>query len=98
MADSTIKVLDKGGLTASDIKLIIPHQANDRIIEAVSRQLKLPREQFLSNIAEYGNTMAATTLIGLDEAIEEGRLKKGDNVLLVVFGAGFTTGASIIKL
>ncbi len=98
MADSTLKVLKKCNLQAEDVKLIIPHQANDRIIEAVSRQLKLPREQFLSNIAKYGNTMAATTLIGLDEVIEQGRVEKGDLVLLVVFGAGFTTGASLIRL
>jgi 3-oxoacyl-[acyl-carrier-protein] synthase-3 len=98
MADSTRKVLAKCGVKAEEVKLIIPHQANDRIIEAVARQLKLPREQFLSNIAEYGNTMAATTLIGLDEAREEGRVKEGDLVLLVVFGAGFTTGASLIRL
>jgi len=98
MAESTKQVLAKCDVKAEQVKLIIPHQANDRIIEAVARQLKLPREQFLSNIAEYGNTMAATTLIGLDEAREEGRVKEGDLVLLVVFGAGFTTGASLIRL
>ncbi len=98
MSASILKVMDKCGVKAEDVKLIIPHQANDRITFGVAKWMNLPPEKFLSNIKDYGNTMSATTLIGLDEAIEQGRLKSGDLVVLAVFGAGFTTGASLIRL
>ena len=98
MAASIQQVMAQCGVQPDDVALIIPHQANDRITFGVAKWMKLPADKFLSNIKYYGNTMAATTMIGLDEAIEQGRVKKGDLVILAVFGAGFTTGASLIRL
>ena len=86
------------GLTIDDIDLLIPHQANLRIIEAVGERLGIPREKVYVNVDKYGNTSAATVIIALDEAIREGRAKPGDYILLVTFGAGLTWGSTLIKL
>lgn len=97
MLDSARTALDLAGLKCEDIKLLIPHQANIRIIEATAKRLKLPQEKIFINIQKYGNMSGATTAIGLDEAYREGRIKKGDYVELVAFGAGLTWGATVIK-
>jgi 3-oxoacyl-[acyl-carrier-protein] synthase III len=97
MLDSARKALDQAGLKCEDIKLLIPHQANIRIIDATAKRLKLPVEKIFVNIQKYGNMSGATTAVGLDEAYHEGRIKKGDYVELVAFGAGLTWGAAVIK-
>src|SRR4029079_14947234 len=83
----------KSGLEPGDIDLFIPHQANIRIIEAVAKGLDLPMEKMFVNLDKYGNTSAASVPIALAEAVNEGRVKVGDNVTIVAFGAGFTSGA-----
>jgi len=98
MADAAKKAIQMAGITCEDVKLIIPHQANIRIIEAVAKHLNVPMEKVFLNIQKYGNTSAATTPIALEEAIYEGKIKKGDIVLLVAFGGGLTWGATVIKL
>jgi 3-oxoacyl-[acyl-carrier-protein] synthase-3 len=98
MPESAQRVLEQAGLTIDDIDLLIPHQANLRIIEAVGERLGIPREKVYVNVDKYGNTSAATVIIALDEAIREGRAKPGDYILLVTFGAGLTWGSTLIKL
>ena len=78
--------------------MLIPHQANLRIIEAVGDRLGMPREKVYINVDKYGNTSAATVIIALDEAIREGRAKPGDLLLLVTFGAGLTWGSTLLRL
>ena len=90
--------LDHNGLKISDLKLVIPHQANIRIISAVGKQLGLNADMVYSNIHKYGNTAAASIPIALDEALREGRAGKGDLILTVTFGGGFTWGSSLIRL
>jgi 3-oxoacyl-[acyl-carrier-protein] synthase-3 len=84
-------------LSSADIKLMVPHQANLRIIKAVAQKLSLPMDRVYTNIQKYGNTSSATIPIAIDEANREGLLKAGDYVLLVTFGAGLTWGASVVK-
>jgi len=98
MVESARRVLDKSGVLAEEIKLLIPHQANVRIINAVAERLGISEEKIFINLDRYGNTSAASIPIALDEAIKEGRLKKGDLVLLVAFGGGFTWGSCIIRV
>jgi 3-oxoacyl-[acyl-carrier-protein] synthase III len=90
-------VLDKAKLTASDISLLIPHQANVRIVDFALKILGLPKENVYVNLQRYGNTSAASIPIALDEAIKEKRINKGDIIVLAGFGAGLTYGANIIK-
>ena len=89
--------LEHNGLSADDITLMIPHQANIRIIRATAERLSISMDKVYTNIDRYGNTSSASIPIALDEANRKGLLKPGDNVLLVAFGAGLTWGASIIK-
>ncbi|MFC2161788.1 beta-ketoacyl-ACP synthase III [Acidobacteriota bacterium] len=93
MGEATLAALDKAGLTTDDIDYLIPHQANIRIIEATGKRLKLPEEKVFINIQKYGNVSVATIPIGLHELKEQGKLKKGDIVAMVAFGAGFTWAA-----
>jgi len=93
MATTAVESIRKSGLTPDDIDLFIPHQANIRIIEAVAKGLDLPMEKMYVNLHKYGNTSAASVPIALAEAVNEGRVKIGDNVTIVAFGAGFTSGA-----
>ena len=94
LADSVAKVVSASGLTADDIALIIPHQANDRIIEMARRRLRVPPEKMMVNIDRYGNTSAASIPLALVDAIEEGRVKPGDHLVFVGFGAGLTWAAA----
>ena len=89
--------LEANGMSNTDIDLFIPHQANLRISQFVGKRLGLPEEKVFNNIQKYGNTTAATLPIALDEALEEGKIKEGDIVVLAAFGAGFTWASAIIK-
>ena len=90
-------ILEQYSLKADQIDLVIPHQANMRIIESLAKRMKLPMEKFHNNLDRYGNTSAASIGLALDEAYRKGRIQSGDLVLLVAFGAGLTWGASLIK-
>ncbi len=98
MVESAKRVLDKSGVLAEEIKLLIPHQANVRIINAVAERLGISKEKIFINLGRYGNTSAASIPIALDEAVKEGRLKNGDLALLVAFGGGFTWGSCILRI
>ncbi len=91
------QVVDKAGLTYDDIDYFVLHQANLRIIESIAKKVKQPMEKFVVNIEKYGNTSAASVGLALDEALKEGRIKKGDKVLMCAFGAGRTWGATILE-
>ena len=97
MEQAVLAVLADNHLTIADINLVIPHQANIRIIAGLAERLKVPLEKLFINIHKYGNTSAASVPIAIDEAVREGRLKHGDFLLLCAFGGGFTGGATIIK-
>jgi 3-oxoacyl-[acyl-carrier-protein] synthase-3 len=90
-------VIERAGLTPDDIKLVVPHQANLRIIDAIATRLAVPNEKVYVNLHKYGNTSAAAVAIALDEAHREGRFERGDNIILVVFGAGLTWAATAIE-
>jgi 3-oxoacyl-[acyl-carrier-protein] synthase-3 len=94
MADSVAKVVSEAGLTADDIDLVIPHQANDRIIELARRRLRLPPEKIMVNIDRYGNTSSASIPLALVDAVEEGRVRPDDHLVFVGFGAGLTWAAA----
>ena len=93
MGEAALAALEKAGLTTDDIDYLIPHLDNIRIIEATGKRLKLPKEKVFINIQKYGNVSVATIPIGLHELKEEGKLKKGDIIVLDAFGAGFTWAA-----
>lgn len=96
MLQASEEALAKADLTAADVTLLIPHQANHRIISAIGERLGVPVEKTFVNLDRYGNTSAATIPIALDEALRGGRIKSGDIVLLVAFGGGFTWASSVI--
>lgn len=96
-ADIIIELSDKLGMKMEDIDLIVPHQANDRILEAAARRLKIPKERFYSNLENYGNTSAGSIPLALVDAINEDRIHKGDNLFLIGFGAGLTWGGIALK-
>jgi len=98
MSEAAEKALEIAGKKTSDLALVIPHQANLRIIEAITKRMALPAEKVYVNLHKYGNVSAATTIIALDEARKESRVKPGDLVELVAFGGGFTWGATVIQL
>ncbi len=98
MLEATYKALEMCDKKIEDIKLVIPHQANIRIIEAMRERLKVPPEKIFVNLEKYGNISAATTIIALDEARNQNLVKKGDLVELVAFGGGLTWAASVIRL
>lgn len=93
----TAEVLAMAGLSLEDVSLFIPHQANSHILEAVARRMDLPDEKLMMNIDRYGNTVAASIPIALYEAVEQGRIKTGDIVVLAGFGAGLTWGAVVMR-
>jgi 3-oxoacyl-[acyl-carrier-protein] synthase-3 len=97
MAEATTKVLDRNGVTGADLGCFIPHQANKRIITATAERLGMDPERVIINIEKYGNTSAGTIPLAMETAIEDGKLKKGDLVLLAAVGAGFTVGAALLR-
>ncbi|MFI0347586.1 MAG: beta-ketoacyl-ACP synthase III [Chthoniobacterales bacterium] len=97
MVDASEKALVQAGVTIDQIKCVIPHQANYRIIEAIADRLHLPMEKFHLNLDTYGNTSAAAVAIALDEAARQERFKRGDLILLAVFGGGLTWASSVIQ-
>ncbi|MFY9673233.1 MAG: beta-ketoacyl-ACP synthase III, partial [Terriglobales bacterium] len=97
MSEACTEILQRNNLTGDDIDLMIPHQANLRIISATADRLKLPPEKVVINIERYGNTTGATIPLAMQTAIEDGRLKKGNLVLLAAVGAGFTVGTTLLR-
>jgi 3-oxoacyl-[acyl-carrier-protein] synthase III len=97
MAELSEAVLQRNDLTAGEIDLFIPHQANKRIITATAERLELPEEKIVINIGEFGNTTCGTIPLAMQTALEQGRLKKGDTVLLAAFGGGYTVGATLLR-
>jgi 3-oxoacyl-[acyl-carrier-protein] synthase-3 len=97
MEEASRTAIAKAGLEPEDIDLVVPHQANQRIIAAVAKQLGMPIERMYSNVDRYGNTSSATIPVALCEAWEEGRLNEGDKLLFVAFGGGLVWGASVVE-
>lgn len=97
MAEISKEMLDKSGYTIDDVDLVVPHQANQRITDAVASRLNVPEEKVYSNIAEHGNTSSASIPIALDECLQSGRIKEGSLVLLTSFGGGATWGATVVR-
>jgi 3-oxoacyl-[acyl-carrier-protein] synthase-3 len=97
MVSAAGEALSRCGLTVDRVRCIIPHQANRRIMTAVAERLDARPDQLFMNVERYGNTSAASVAIALDEAVREGRVRRGDLVLMVVFGAGLTWGAAVIE-
>lgn len=97
MTDVAEQAMRQAGVSADDIDWVIPHQANKRIIEAVSDKTGMGMDRFIVNIDKYGNTTAATVPVALDEAVRDGRIQPGDLVLTTVFGGGFTWGSAVIE-
>ncbi len=96
MADACRDVVAAAGLTMDDVNIIVPHQANKRIIEAAARGLRLPIDRFVINLDRYGNTSTASIPIALCEAVSEGRIRPNDNLIMVAFGGGLTWGATVV--
>jgi 3-oxoacyl-[acyl-carrier-protein] synthase-3 len=97
MPEAVRAALDHNHLTIEDVDHLIPHQANERISLMVARNLRIPVEKVIRNIDRYGNTTAASIPIALDEALEQGRIKNGDLVMLTAFGSGYTWASAAIK-
>ena len=97
MAHASDGALKRAGIAAADVDLVVPHQANLRIIEAVATRVGVPPERTFVNVQRYGNMSAATTIIALDEAVRGGLVKRGDLVELIAFGAGLTWGSAVIR-
>lgn len=97
MRDSANRVIERAGWSPEEIKLVVPHQANLRIIDAIANRLAVPSERVFTNLQKYGNTSAAAVAIALDEAHREGKFERGDKIVLVVFGAGLTWAAAAIE-
>jgi 3-oxoacyl-[acyl-carrier-protein] synthase-3 len=96
--DLVREAMESCGLSRDDVALVVPHQVNERIIEAAIERLELPREKFFVNIDRYGNTSAASVPIALDEARRQGRLKPGDVAILLAFGAGLTWASAVVRM
>lgn len=97
MSDATIKVVEDAGLSIDDIDIIIPHQANQRIVDSAAKRIGISNDKLFVNLHKYGNTSGASIPMALCEARDEGRLKKGDKAVLVGFGGGLTWGAALIE-
>ena len=97
MGEVSASLLERNGFTGEDLKLLVPHQANKRIIDATAQRLNIPEEKVVLNIHKYGNTTAGTIPLALVDAIDDGRLNKGDLAILVAVGAGFTAGGILIR-
>ncbi len=97
MSKVSKEMLDKAGYTVDDLKMVIPHQANQRITDAVASRLNVPEEKVYSNIAEHGNTSSASIPIALDECLKDGKIVEGDLVLMTAFGGGVTWGGTLVR-
>lgn len=97
MGEASLRVLDMCGLTHDDVDIFVPHQANTRIIDAAAQRLDLPPEKVFLNVQNYGNTSAASIPLALDEAYRAGKIKQGDVVVVVGFGAGLTWASGVLK-
>ncbi|MDR3540860.1 MAG: ketoacyl-ACP synthase III [Desulfosporosinus sp.] len=97
MGDISVKVLEKVGLRKEDVDLLVPHQANTRIVEAAVKRLGISPDKVVINLDKYGNMSAASIPVALDEAVKTGRLAEGDTIVMVGFGAGLTWGACVLK-
>jgi len=91
------ETLEANGLQKSDIDWLIPHQANIRIIQATARKLDLPMERVVVTVAEHGNTSAASVPLALDQAVRDGRIQRGEMLLMEAFGGGFTWGSALVR-
>ena len=97
MADAGINAVERAGLDVTDIDWVIPHQANMRIIQAIADKVGISMDKFVVNLDKVGNMSAASIPVALDEAVKDGRVRKGDVLLFIVFGGGFTWGATVVK-
>lgn len=97
MVSAAKEAIARAGLTPDDIACFIPHQANLRIIETIAGKLDVPMDRFFVNLTQYGNTSAAAVAIALDEAQRSGRIKRGDHILMVVFGGGLTWASAVVR-
>ena len=97
MEEISKEMLEKAGYTVDDVDLVVPHQANQRITDAVASRLNIPEEKVYSNIAEHGNTSSASIPIALDECLQSGKIKEGSLVLLTAFGGGVTWGGTLVR-
>jgi 3-oxoacyl-[acyl-carrier-protein] synthase-3 len=97
MGSAAKEALDLAGMTTDDVQWIIPHQANYRIIETAAKYLKMPLDKFVINVDRYGNTSTASIPIATVEAIQEGKVKRGDKIVFVGFGGGLTWGALVVQ-
>ena len=97
MADACDQALQQAGLSGEDVDLLIPHQANIRIIEATAKHAKIPMDKVFVNVDRYGNTSAGSIPIALDEAVRDGVVRPGSLVLLVAFGGGFTWASVLVR-
>ncbi|HEY3359549.1 MAG TPA: beta-ketoacyl-ACP synthase III [Polyangia bacterium] len=98
MSRAALTALEHNGLTITDVDTVLAHQANMRIVEGVAKQLALPLDKFFINLPKYGNTSSASIPIALDEALEAGRVKQGDLLLMTALGAGFSWGSAVVRL
>jgi 3-oxoacyl-[acyl-carrier-protein] synthase-3 len=96
-AKAAQEAITQAGISKEDIDLFVPHQANQRIIEAAAKRYALPMEKVVSNVERYANISAATIPVALQEAREAGRVKKGDHILMAAFGAGLTYAAAVVR-
>ena len=97
MAEATDRALDIARITAADVDLLIPHQANVRIIEATAKHAGISMDKVFVNVDRFGNTSAASIPIALSDAVEQGRVREGSTVLFAAFGAGFTWGSLVAR-
>lgn len=97
MADASEKVINQAGLTWDDVALVVPHQANYRIVDSAIKRMGIENDKVFLNLEKYGNTSASCIPVALSQAVEQGRIKKGDKVVLVGFGGGLTWGAALIE-
>ncbi len=97
IVETVLECLDRCGLSMDDVKMLISHQMNARIIESAAKRLNLPDEKVFININEYGNTSAASVPIAFDDCAKKGQIKRGDLIILVAFGAGLTWGANVVE-
>ena len=97
MGDAAVRILERNGFTGKDVDWLIPHQANLRIIDATAKRIHLLPQKVIINIEKYGNTSSASIPLAFAEAIEDGRVRRGDLVVLDAFGAGLTWGSVLLR-